>query len=83
MTHKTSFLIMQLFLYVKLHLLLYKQCHCWLPVLAGASLLEASQHASHLSRTKAAVASLQRRRHKNPFQQNETNITKQVETKTN
>lgn len=61
---------MQLLHYVvTLHLLLYKRCHYWLPVLAGASLLEASQHASHLSRTKAAVASLQRRRHKNPFQQ--------------
>lgn len=71
---------MALYYVFNLNLLLYKRYHCWLPVLEGASLLEASQHASHLSQTKAAVASLQRRSHKNPLQPNETTVAKQTET---
>lgn len=49
---------------LKLHLLPHRLCHCWLPLLEGASLLEALQHAFHLSQTTATAASLHRQRHK-------------------
>lgn len=47
---------------MKLHSLLCKLCHYWPPVLEDASLLEASQHVFHLSRTTATAASLQTQR---------------------